>query len=472
MRFSFRTRFFVVAGVAILSSCEQSPPPQPRPPSASRPSTSPVVAKHKGNLIAASDLRSDRIKFEFAIFYLPKPSQDPLAKLDALLRQKFSSIHHVNKLEGRESSPTLAATFETNRTNFSPPIDAPSLAHFGRGLKPGQAEALQKTEAVLVLDFAHSQTHVWDALRSAEQLTEALAKSTGGLIWDRTTRELFSPDVWQQARLDPWTAGIPEIQRHMTIHVYQPDQLARAVTLGMEKFGLPDVVIENFAWSDAPQMQTIINAFAQSIAEGVRPKQAGQFDLNIRAIKNAKFRDAVIQTLKSNAAPVAPLLLREGVADVGDSENRLIEISFERGTGPDLTAKQEQILAAAFGWEDSAKHIDHNEDVEAASHRARQKLPTLRVAFNKGLSPGELILVKAPFTTPGGETEWMWVEVVSWQADKIKGILRNEPENVPTLRAGQTVEVSEQQVFDYIRHRADGTSEGNETGKVIEGLSR
>ncbi len=66
----------------------------------------------------------------------------------------------------------------------------------------------------------------------------------------------------------------------------------------------------------------------------------------------------------------------------------------------------------------------------------------------------------------------MWVEVVSWQADKIKGILRNEPENVPTLRAGQTVEVSEQQVFDYIRHRADGTSEGTETGKVIEGLSR
>ena len=62
----------------------------------------------------------------------------------------------------------------------------------------------------------------------------------------------------------------------------------------------------------------------------------------------------------------------------------------------------------------------------------------------------------------------MWVEVTSWKGDKIKGLLQNEPYNVPTLHSGQIVEVSQTSVFDYIRRYADGKMEGNETGKIIE----
>jgi hypothetical protein len=36
------------------------------------------------------------------------------------------------------------------------------------------------------------------------------------------------------------------------------------------------------------------------------------------------------------------------------------------------------------------------------------------------------------------------------------------------LHAGQEVEVSEAKVFDYIRRHADGSEEGNETGRIIE----
>ena len=106
--------------------------------------------------------------------------------------------------------------------------------------------------------------------------------------------------------------------------------------------------------------------------------------------------------------------------------------------------------------------------MKAASRQAQAKLPALRAAFNKGLAPGEFIQVKAPFDTPEGGHEWMWVEVISWDGDKIKGLLKNEPFSIPTLHGGQTVEVSQAKVFDFIHRLADGTEEGNETGRLIE----
>ena len=56
----------------------------------------------------------------------------------------------------------------------------------------------------------------------------------------------------------------------------------------------------------------------------------------------------------------------------------------------------------------------------------------------------------------------------SWDGDKIRGLLSNDPHNIPSLHAGQSVTVSVSRVFDYIRRRADGTVEGNETAKLIE----
>ena len=89
-----------------------------------------------------------------------------------------------------------------------------------------------------------------------------------------------------------------------------------------------------------------------------------------------------------------------------------------------------------FGSKDEIHGIKHDEEIEAASERARAKLPELQKAFEAGLKPGELILVKAPFKTADGDREFMWVEISSWKADEIGGTLQNEPFNVPELKAG------------------------------------
>jgi len=162
------------------------------------------------------------------------------------------------------------------------------------------------------------------------------------------------------------------------------------------------------------------------------------------------------------------LSLYEGTWERGDPNNRLVEIAFDRYPGVDIYAQQEKMLSSFFGWEDSLKLVKYDEELLAASQQAKEKLPSLRVAFNAGLTPSEFIQVKAPFATPDGGNEWMWVEVISWEGERITGLLRNKPFNIPDLHAGQIVEVSEGTVFDYIRKFSDGTQEGNETSKIIE----
>jgi uncharacterized protein YegJ (DUF2314 family) len=233
-------------------------------------------------------------------------------------------------------------------------------------------------------------------------------------------------------------------------------------------------VIEDFSWADADHIGYLINFFAQAMAEGATVVKTGEFDLDLRAIRNYGLREPQLASLKSNATAKALLSLRKGRRDEGDPPNRLIEIAFDRYPGPDLHARQEALLSTLFGWEDSVnvRGTRHSDALLAASRRAREKLPGLREQFNTKMRPGEYILVKVPFPTLKDGDEYMWVEVASWSGDKMKGLLKNEPVYVPMLHAGQMVQVSESKVFDYIHVLPDGTQEGNETGRIIEAQSR
>ena len=37
------------------------------------------------------------------------------------------------------------------------------------------------------------------------------------------------------------------------------------------------------------------------------------------------------------------------------------------------------------------------------------------------------MIVKSKFTSARGNSEWMWVEIVKWQGERITGILQNQP---------------------------------------------
>jgi uncharacterized protein YegJ (DUF2314 family) len=214
-------------------------------------------------------------------------------------------------------------------------------------------------------------------------------------------------------------------------------------------------------------MASLINSLAQALAEGTQAGRAGEVALRLKALRNTAARERQTRDLKPNAKGEARLRLLQGRWETGDPQNRLIEIGFDRYPRSEATVRHEAAIADLFGATDSITYARHDQEVLAASRRAREKLPLLRHAFEQGLAPGEYILLKAPFAATNG-TEWMWVEVVSWKGNDIEGILSNDPIYVPGLHAGARVAISEERVFDYVHTLPDGKQEGNETSAILE----
>jgi hypothetical protein len=411
---------------------------------------------------------TESVRFQIAIFHLQPPRKDPLQVLRAEVASRHKALKIVDALPEKPAGMSyLSARIEKDvREKYTPP-DVDALKYFGRGLSAEQALAVQSAPQVLVLEFGHPQAKAAASLRAAGALAESLARASGGLVWDDETREMFTADAWNQRRVKAWSGDIPDMARHITVHVYESGTLVRAISLGMAKFGLPDLVVDGFSWSRSDSMTRLINLAGQSMAEGGGVGREGRFQVDAKALRHPEVRERVTGSLLEGATARADLTLVAGEWEQGDPVNRLAQIRFDRYPGPDLQARQEKLFISLFGSEDSATQVKHTDAILAASRRAAEKLPALRRAFTAGFQPGEYLLVKAPFPTPSGGNEWMWVEVAKWWGNSIEGPLRNEPVEVPDLHAGQVVRVDQRQVFDYIRRFPDGTEEGNETGRLM-----
>jgi len=410
---------------------------------------------------------ADSIRFEYAVYMLPVYSKDSSVVLQQALTKKFTQLRLVAEIPKDPREMVVWARTQKNvRKEYAPP-SMEDLHYSGVGISPQQARALQKSQEAFVLQFAHPKQNVWIALHTANLLIEELARETGGLVWDAETRKVFSPDAWHESRLKSWTEDVPDISSQTILETYKKDELVRAITLGMKKVGLPDVVMDDLPWASEHEVGDLINLFCQSMAEGVVFDKSGKFSLDLRAIKNSEVRDTQLKSVKGNFVGVAHLSLKPGVREEGDPKNRLIQLTADRYVGNDAPAKQDRMLGCFFGWEDKVTPVQHNEELLEESRKERAKLPGLQKDFNAGLQPGEFIQVKAPFKTPDGGNEWMWVEVTSWKGNLIRGTLENQPFNVPNLHAGQVVEVWQGDVFDYLRQYPDKRREGNTTGEII-----
>lgn len=418
---------------------------------------------------------TDSIHFTYSVYLLPGHSngKQAITFSNQLLRTKYKGLNLVNEIP--EQASHLEESFvsvhleDKVQENYAPPT-LESLRYRGEGLSAQQEGQLQKSREAIILQFAYPKEHIWDSLLFATHLAEDLARKTRGLILDEETRQIFTPEAWHTRRLASWAGKMPELAKQFTIDIYPTNEYMRAITLGMTKFGLPDLVIQEMPYSSNKQVEDLIDIFAQTMAEGGIVPSSGKFKLDIHLIKNDRLRNSELKSLQEHASGMACLLLKPGRREEGDPENRLMELSAELYSGPDPHARQDKMLSSLFGWVDLARNVEHTPEVLAERDRERAKLPALHKAFDAGLQPGEYIQVKAPFTIPGRGHEWMWVEITRWNGKTIMGTLQNEPVDIRDLHAGQVVQIQEDDVFDYIRSYPDKHTEGNTTGKILERL--
>lgn len=429
-----------------------------------------LISSFSSNLIGQKKIKKGNIVdpalvFEYAIYFSENSKVDKKHAIEIIQKQykEFELIDTFPKFENIIRPQLLISEITNVPKDFVAP-DLEYLKYCGRGLTEDQEKLLQKSKYVLLFDFLCPNESLYKSMKSANNLMLELAKNENDILWDSETRECFSKEFWKENRL--LNDGEINISRHITMHLYQKGDFCRVITLGMLKFGLPDLCIENLSCYNSLSLASLINLTAQTLYEKKTISKKGKLIVDIDRLKNQKLKTDLLNFLKENAQRKQEIDLIVGTWEEGDPENRLFEIAFSK-ENPQV--EQDELISKIFGSKDEVSYISHNEKIIEAHERAKEKIPQLFEKFSKGLATGTHLLIKFPFENEEEQREWMWVEIVKWEKDVIIGLLQNEPHVIKDLKAGQEVTKNIDEMFDYLIYYPDGTEEGNETGKIIQG---
>ena len=447
----------VVGGVAYVRSRPAwlYPPPGPTPetkPLALDPAAPPGL------------MASSRASLEFAIYHLTAPKVSPAEALKKLVPVHFPGLRTTDAFEGSvlpsltlsELLPADYAPPETNRNTW-------------RGVSDADKAAVGKCTNVTRLNF-YTAVPAFEDVRRAELLTLELAKATGGLLWDEDTGEVFTAETWRTRRLETWSGGYPEVPWNLMMHYWKEDNGSiRLVTAGMRKFGLPDLLVMNPPRSDLAALNDLLNVTCQLLIEQSGTAKTGRFPVAFADMKHLPYAEEMKGKAFPDSEGKTEVVLKPTDELKNDRKNPVLEVVYPEDRGASPSERENAVITELFGHSDKVTKIEHDDAILEASARAKKRmLGELKQHAMRGLSAGEQLLVKAPFKTPSGGNEWMWVDVSRWhKSGLVEGTLANDPDDVPELKAGSPVKVKEGELFDYIHHLADGGTEGNETGALM-----
>ncbi|EDP94242.1 DUF2314 domain-containing protein [Kordia algicida OT-1] len=383
------------------------------------------------------------------------------------LKKVFPDIKFVDDAPEKIDGTMAYMEAITDVAEVYPAHDMEYLAYFAEGFSKEQKEQLQTSKNAFILVLYYQKKDVFTHSKKLFDWVYKKIKDTDYVVYDGEVREYFSPKTWKRDRVDAWENGIPSAINQLTIHSYRKDEYCRSITFGMQRFGLPDLIIDDSPCTNVTSVNQLLTIMGQLLLEGNKVQEKELF-IDLEAIQNTILKNLISEIVYENAEKKATINFDTNVLqEEGDPFNLLYEVNFENDAYKNPQAYENEVFAKLFGSEDEITHIKHNEEILAASERAKKHLPALQKLFNNGLDQSSLLL-KAPFTTDSGGNEWMWIEVTKWDDETIEGILQNDPYYIKDLKSGAKVTVQQADVFDYILYKADGSSEGNETGKLIQ----
>ena len=334
------------------------------------------------------------------------------------------------------------------------------LDYTARRLTPEQRTALRGAKSVLVLTFSIDPARRTD-LASVCSLSHALALKLGAILEDGDSREVFTPELWKSARLDSWQGAIPAVPGHINIHTWKDAKTAGVDTVGLARFGLPELGIVGIAPKDAAPAAATMVFVAQQLVERPVIDKAGELTVRAGSLLHA--------TIRVKPEPGTPGVARVALTVApGTGATRRWLIS-PLPTDADTSTMLARVMRDLIGRKDTAELSPEGDaELAAASKRAQGRIAQIKALWRKGAPAEAELFVKAPFPTPAGGREWMWVEVRKWDADKVTGALLNAPTEVPGVAEGETVAVSDSELFDYRLELKGQPPEGGETDRILE----
>ncbi len=395
--------------------------------------------------------------------YLPAPaSGDLVRKVQEAVRTRFPGID-LHTAPPMGTKPPMGLVFAPPIEDFPPP--APDLlAHFTRGLTPAQVPQVSAAKGVVVFSSIFDDDPTYSRLRTGDEVLADLATGQSGFVWDQDTREMFAPEAWQKQRIDGWEGNLPFARRHISIHQYEfASGHYRAITLGMAKFGLPDLAVDDAPLEQTHTVDWLLGALAQTLVEGGAPDAKGEIVVDVDAFHHLGARNALTAETGQEKAPKIGITFHSTKRESSDPTNRMMSLGFPGYAGTNDAERQAKAMRIIVGGGDPNKVMSvaasgRDPEMEAVMKRVQERLPALGDTFRKGLPAGDHLEVKAPFDSDDQSVEWVWVDVTEWKdSTTLHGTLHSAPRAIHALHQGTPVELRQSQISDYVWKTALGT---------------
>ena len=398
---------------------------------------SPALAADKP---PSGDLRAVRAAAIHVIYFAPAPLV-PLETALPLCTPQADGTPVVSPAvqDDRAAASIAVARYPADR---APKLDDETLSSFGLDLSADDRTALPRSTDPVLIRTSAPVSEAARALRDTDRFLTCLAESMQGLVWDDTTRRLYGRAAFRMHRLDAWIDDRPPIAAEIAVNQFREGDSLRSVTRGMAKLALPDLVVPSHPAFLAEGIVALLVRTGAALVDEPRLRTAGRIAL-------------------SDKVDVAVAYAKPGDSD---PQNRLLVIT----TGD--AAAQAALVGKLFGRKAEPQVTADTDDAELAAiqKRTQARLVEISPHFRPTPPASERLAVKAPFTSPDGRLEWMWVEVQRWEGDHISGPLQNDPFYLTTLHAGDKVLVAQEEIADYVLQRRGVAPEGGESMRVLE----
>ena len=384
-----------------------------------------------------------------------RPVAEAQAALGEIAQARFPEIAVVREApKGPGGAGPLAHAAALDAAK-QPLPGAPALDYTARRLEPAERARLSATRGVLVVSFLIDPARRTD-LAQVCALAHAVAEKLGGFLEDGDTRDVFTPAQWKSARLDSWQGAIPAVAGHVAIQPWKRGEHAGVEVLGLRRFGLPDLALDGIGEDDASAAASLLMYVAQALAE--KPvADLGALTVRAASLLHAKMRaprgspgGALVRLVVDAPGPVNPRRLAL-VPNTGETAPAMVTRLLAVLAGPPVEVAMPAHLKAAL---------------DAARAHAQPRIRELARLWQSKPPPGAELLLKAPFKSAAGR-EWMWLQVERWEPGRVVGKLLNAPTDVPGIAEGQSVTVSDADLYDYQYTAPGAEPEGGATDRVI-----
>lgn len=314
------------------------------------------------------------------------------------------------------------------------------------GLTKEEKDGIDRPGTVVVIQVRGDALPDQLPARTGFAITAAIAEQLKGLVHDQVCERIERPDSFARRTVTA-PLGQSAFSRSRIEFQYtpRPDGTVRLVSVGLARFGTPDLAVETASLRVAERLPEVLAAVAKKLVDGEESSPVRLSLDDLEASRGAPFPEDA----GASSAPFPVFVGLEPVkAKAGDPNPFMVRVIPDEGATPD--GYRDLVEAFFPGGEDEEPS---DTEIEAMRARTQQALPE---AFSRADREGGRLYLHLPFElTDGGAVEYLWIAVESHDERMVTGTLLDEPTHLLRRKKGDRVTLPHKGAIEYLLEPAD-----------------